>query len=67
MSRVSRPTNCLGESGRKIGQGRRRYLQGALGLLLLALACWSAGCATMRGLGEDIQSLGRGIQKVFTR
>ena len=30
--------------------------------LLLAVL---AGCATMRGLGEDIRALGRGIQKVF--
>jgi predicted small secreted protein len=36
------------------------------GLLLALLVLGLAGCATMRGLGEDIQSLGRGIKKVFT-
>ncbi len=30
------------------------------------LLFWTAGCATMRGMGEDIQSLGRGIKKVFS-
>ena len=35
--------------------------QRSFGLLLAVLA----GFATMRGLGEDIQALGRGIQKVF--
>ena len=34
-------------------------------LLLAVLVVGLAGCATMRGLGEDIQALGRGIQKVF--
>lgn len=38
----------------------------AVGLLLAILLMASAGCATMRGLGEDIQSLGRGIKKVFS-
>jgi predicted small secreted protein len=37
-----------------------------LRLLLAFLVLWLAGCATMRGLGEDIQSLGRGVKKVFT-
>jgi len=37
-----------------------------MGLLLILLAMWAAGCATMRGMGEDIQSLGRGIKQVFT-
>lgn len=36
-----------------------------LRLLLAFLVLWLAGCATMRGLGEDIQSLGRGVKKVF--
>ena len=67
MSREPRPTDCAGDAGRQFGQGRRRYLQAALGLLLLVLAFSSAGCATMRGLGEDIQSFGRGIQKIFTQ
>jgi predicted small secreted protein len=31
-------------------------------LLVLSLA----GCATMRRLGEDIKSLGRGVKKAFT-
>jgi predicted small secreted protein len=44
------------------GAGWRRSLR----LLLALLVLWLAGCATMRGLGEDIQSLGRGIKKVFT-
>jgi len=51
---------------------RGKYLQGqdlraAVAVLLLLLSVWSAGCATMRGLGEDIQSLGQGIKKVFTQ
>jgi predicted small secreted protein len=45
---------------------RAQYIRGAVALLLGALIFWTAGCATMRGLGEDIQSLGRGIKKVFT-
>jgi len=45
---------------------RRRGVRGVIGLVLILLAVWTAGCATMRGLGEDIQSLGRGIKKVFT-
>jgi predicted small secreted protein len=35
-------------------------------LVLAVMVLGLAGCATMRGLGEDIQSLGRGIKKVFT-
>ena len=45
---------------------RRRGVRGVIGLVPILLAVWTAGCATMRGLGEDIQSLGRGIKKVFT-
>ena len=45
---------------------RRRSIRGAIGLVLVLLAIWTTGCATMRGLGEDIRSLGRGIKKVFT-
>lgn len=37
-----------------------------LRLLLAFLVLWLAGCATMRGLGEDIQSFGRGVKRVFT-
>lgn len=36
------------------------------GLLLARLLVGLAGCATMCGLGENIQSFGRGIKKVFT-
>ena len=42
-------------------------LRAAVAILLLLLSVWTAGCATMRGLGEDIQSLGRGIKRVFTQ
>lgn len=45
---------------------RPQYIRGVVALPLGALLFWTAGCATMRGLGEDIQSLGRGIKKVFT-
>ena len=54
---------------RQVGKAptdRRRSIRGVIGLVLVLLAVWTAGCATMRGLGEDIQSLGRGIKKVFT-
>jgi predicted small secreted protein len=50
-----------------------KYLQGqdlraaVTVLLLLLLSVWAAGCATMWGLGGDIQSLGRGIKQVFTQ
>ncbi|HEX9899347.1 MAG TPA: hypothetical protein VGC81_08965 [Candidatus Methylomirabilis sp.] len=50
----------------KIPPDRGRGIRAAIGLALVLLAVWTAGCATMRGLGEDIQSLGRGIKKVFT-
>jgi len=45
---------------------RRCGVRRVIGLVLILLAVWTAGCATMRGVGEDIQSLGRGIKKVFT-
>lgn len=38
----------------------------AVGWLLIVLLFGTVGCATMRGVGEDIQSLGRGIKKVFS-
>lgn len=38
----------------------------AVGVLLAILLVASAGCATLRGLGEDLQSLGRGIKRVFS-
>ena len=31
--------------------------------ILLALLVALAGCATLRGMGEDIQNLGKGIKK----
>lgn len=34
--------------------------------LLLVISALE-GCATFRGMGEDIQSLGRGIKRVFSR
>lgn len=46
---------------------RRGFTRGAIGVLLAVLLFWTAGCATMRGMGEDIQSLGRGVKKVFTQ
>jgi predicted small secreted protein len=46
---------------------RRDVLQRRIALLLLVLSSWTTGCATLRGLGEDIQSLGRGITQVFTQ
>lgn len=52
--------------GRQGPADRRLGIRGVIGLVLILLAVWTAGCATMRGLGEDIQSLGRGIKKVFT-
>jgi predicted small secreted protein len=33
-------------------------------LLLFVLA--SEGCATLRGIGEDIQSLGRALKRAFS-
>ena len=46
---------------------RSQYIRGAVWLLLSVLLFWTAGCATMRGMGEDIQSLGRGVKKVFSQ
>lgn len=46
---------------------RSQYVRGAVWLLLGVLLFWTAGCATMQGMGEDIQSLGRGIKKVFSQ
>jgi len=54
---------------RQVGKApsdRGRGIRGVIGLVLILLAIWTTGCATMRGLGEDIRSLGRGIKKVFT-
>jgi len=45
---------------------RPQYIRGAISLFLGVLLFWTAGRATMRGMGEDIQSLGRGIKKVFS-
>jgi predicted small secreted protein len=41
----------------------RRVVAALLAVVLAALM----GCATMRGLGEDIQSLGRGIKGSATK
>jgi predicted small secreted protein len=46
---------------------RSQCVRGAVWLLLGVLLFWTAACATMRGMGEDIQSLGRGIKKVFSQ
>jgi predicted small secreted protein len=35
-------------------------------VLLTALFIALSGCATVRGMGEDIQNLGRGIKKTFS-
>jgi len=45
---------------------RSPYVRGAAWLLLGVLLFWTAACATLRGMGEDIQSLGGGIKKVFS-
>ncbi len=34
--------------------------------ILLALCMGLAGCATLRGMGEDIQNLGKGIKKAVS-
>jgi predicted small secreted protein len=44
----------------------RRCVRKVFGLLLVVLTLWTTGCATMRGVGEDLQSLGREVEKVFT-
>jgi predicted small secreted protein len=36
-----------------------------LGALLLAVLTLE-GCATIRGIGEDIQSLGRAVKRAFS-
>ena len=54
---------------RQVGEAppdRGRGIRAAIGLALVLLAVWTTGCATMRGLGEDIKYLGRGIKKVVT-
>jgi predicted small secreted protein len=33
---------------------------------LILLALLLGGCATVRGIGEDIQNLGKGIKKTFS-
>ena len=49
-------------------QGMRTHaIRWLVGVLLVVLMGLTAGCATMRGMGEDVQSLGRGIKKVFTQ
>jgi predicted small secreted protein len=35
-------------------------------LLLCALLIVLEGCATLRGIGEDIQSLGRGVKRTIS-
>ncbi len=34
-----------------------------IGLLLLAAALLVTACATIRGMGEDLQNLGKGIRE----
>ena len=41
---------------------KSKLLLGAILLVVLALE----GCATARGVGEDLQSLGRAIRRVFS-
>ncbi|MCH7913187.1 MAG: entericidin EcnA/B family protein [Deltaproteobacteria bacterium] len=36
-------------------------------LLLVALLIALEGCATFRGMGEDFQNLGRGLEKTFDK
>ncbi len=43
-----------------------RRARATVAVLLVLTALWASGCATMRGMGEDLQSLGRGIKQVFT-
>ena len=45
---------------------RPPYVRRVIWLLLGVLLFFTAGCATMRGMGQDLQSLGRGIKKVFS-
>ena len=46
---------------------RTHAIRWLVGVLLVVLVGLTAGCATMRGMGEDVQSLGRGIKKVFSQ
>ncbi len=39
----------------------RLWLAGALAALLLAAG--GTGCATVRGMGEDVETLGKGLKK----
>jgi len=39
----------------------------ARAVLAIVLLVALAGCNTVRGMGEDIQALGRGIQKAFSK
>jgi predicted small secreted protein len=36
-------------------------------LLVMVYLLASAGCATMRGMGEDFQNLERGLEKTFNK
>ncbi|MCZ6563549.1 MAG: hypothetical protein O6948_11630 [Deltaproteobacteria bacterium] len=36
-------------------------------LLVVVFLLASGGCATMRGMGEDFQNLGRGLEKTFDK
>jgi predicted small secreted protein len=36
-------------------------------LLAIVLMVALVGCNTFRGMGEDIQALGKGIQKTFSK
>jgi predicted small secreted protein len=36
-------------------------------LLVVALLIALEGCATFRGMGEDFQNLGRGLEKTFDK
>ena len=46
----------------EIKMKKKRLLLWALLLVVLA----SEGCGTMRGMGEDIQSLGRAVKRTFS-
>ena len=45
------------------GEKMKNFLFSFLALFFLFLA----GCATVRGMGEDIQSLGKGIKKAVSQ
>ncbi len=36
-------------------------------LVTLALLCSLAGCATFRGMGEDLKNLGKGIESTVSK